>query len=75
MDSYIAELLALSQKMEYKRMEADGIISAHPLYLFDIHLASESTGPTHNDLYHGTAEESRHIMCLHTIGDTSFNYR
>ena len=74
MDDFIKCLLALSEKMEEKNMTASGIITAHPCYLFDIHLAAYDTAVATCEFHKGTKELTVPTLYLYTIASTSFNY-
>ena len=74
MDEHIKDLLALSDKMEVITMVGSGIITAHPCYVFDIHLAAYNGAVATCEFHKGTTELIVPTLYLYTIASTSFNY-
>ena len=74
MDDSLQELLEVSRKMETITMQASGIITAHPCFLFDIHLAGYASAITECEFHKGPSELIIPTLYLYTIASTSFNY-
>ena len=74
MDDNIKDLLTMSRKMEEINMTETGIITAHPCYLFDIHLSAYDSAVATCEFHKGTTELVIPTIYLYTIASTSFNY-
>lgn len=74
MNDFIKGVLTLAAKMETKYMTADGIISAHPIFIFDIHVSSTDNDYSFAKLYNGTSASGIHIIDLQVNKKDSRNF-